>query len=371
MSEPRPISQPPGGSLAAVFEGAGRPMALREIPVPELLCREVLVRIDCCTICGSDLHTVTGKRQEAVPSILGHEALGVVRAVGEPPLCDIDGHPLEVGDRVTWSTAVSCGACDRCRGGLPQKCRTLAKYGHSLALGREALSGGLAEFILLRPGSAVVKLGPEIPDAVVCPANCATATVAAAYRTAGETAGRRVLILGAGLLGLTAAAMAKFQEASLIAVCDGNVGRLSRAKQFGADASVEWHSDEKEFRRRLAQATGTEAFDLILELSGSPEAVEVACRAGNVGARIVLVGSVMKSRPVLLDPERIVRQWITLQGIHNYAPEDLRTAVGFLSLCHARFPFAELVESTFSLSDVNQAIEFAIHNRPVRVAIRP
>ncbi len=370
LGNPRDLDQPKR-CWAAVFQGAGQPLELREFSIPEIREREALVRIECCTICGSDLHTLTGKRQEAVPSILGHEALGVVSTVGDPPLRDIFGTPLQRGDRVTWSTSISCGECDRCLSGLPQKCRTLAKYGHSRAEGRYALSGGLAEYILLRPGSTVMKPPPEVPDKVICPVNCATATVAAAYRMAGGSAGRRVLIFGAGMLGLTAAAFGKIHQAAQVVVCDVNPDRLLTANRFGADAGVQWHADEEEFRRRLAHEGGSETFDVILELSGASDAVEAACRAGDIGAQIVLVGSVMPSRAARIDAEQIVRRWLTIQGVHNYAPEDLRTAIEFLSKSHTRFPFAKLVEFTDSLERINQAVETALQTQPVRLAIRP
>lgn len=356
---------------AGVFLGAGRPLELREFPLPVLEAGEALVRVECCTICGSDLHTVTGARTEAVPSILGHEVLGVVDAVGEPAPCDLAGAPLRRGDRITWSVAVSCGQCDRCRRGLSQKCRTLAKYGHEVAEGRYALGGGLAEFVLLRRGSSAIRVACEAPAEVICPANCATATVAAAYRTAGPIAGRSVLILGAGMLGLTAAAFARSHAAAAVAVCDVSARRLEQAARFGADGLAEWHSEPEELRRRLQQGCRAELFDIVLELSGSPEAVEAACRHGDVGAQIVLVGSVMKSRPAAVDPENVVRRWLSIHGVHNYAPADLQTAVDFLTQFGAVYPFAELVEHRFALSEVNAAIETAVRARPFRVAVRP
>ena len=294
--QPTPAGNRPSTCIAAIFRGATEPLELRELPIPAADAGEAIVRIDCCTLCGSDLHTITGARTEPVPSILGHEILGTIREVGDPPPRDIDGCELQPGDRVTWSTCISCGHCDRCHRGLPQKCRTLAKYGHEIAQGRNALSGGLAEYILLRPGSTVVRLNRDVPDEVLCPANCATATVAAAYRGACPVAGRRVLIFGAGLLGLTASAFAKSSQASQVIVCDLKRDRLRLAGRFGADGVVEWHADHDELRQRLSQFCGTDAFDLIMEFSGSPDAVESACQLADVGASVMLVGTVMKSR---------------------------------------------------------------------------
>lgn len=354
-----------------MFVGAGRPLELRSFELPALEPGEALVRVQCCTICGSDLHTIGGARQEPTPSILGHEALGVIDSVGDPAPCDVTGKPLQPGDRTTWSAAISCGACDRCQSGLPQKCRTLAKYGHELAEGRQALSGGLAEFMLLRRGSSAVRIAPEAPAEVMCPVNCATATVAAALRTAGPTAGRNVLILGAGMLGLTAAAMARSRGAATVAVCDVSARRLERALRFGADSQIEWSAEPEELRRRVHDACPTELFDIVLELSGSPDAVEAAFRMGDVGAHIVLAGSVMKSRPAAIDPENVVRRWLSVHGVHNYRAEDLQSAVAFLTQFGSAYPFAEMVEFSYPLAEVNAAIETAVRDRPFRVAVRP
>lgn len=354
-----------------MFRGAGQPLELVELRVPQPQAGEAVVRIECCTICGSDLHTISGARQEPTPSILGHEILGTVAQLGDPPLLDAAGDPLRPGDRLTWSTASSCGACDRCQRGLPQKCRMLFKYGHAVAEGRGALSGGLAEYILLRPGTAAVRLPAEIADEVFCPVSCATATISAAFRAAGESAGLRVLIFGAGMLGLTAAAYAASRGAARVAICDLDSQRLARASRFGADRTILWESCGDDFRQTVMREAESDAFDVVLELSGSPDAVEAACELGDVGARIVLVGSVMKSRPVQLDPERVVRQWSRICGVHNYAPQDLQDAVEFLTAYHHRFPFAELVEAKYSLEEVNRAVQFAREARPVRVAIQP
>ena len=213
-------------------------MELRSLPVPELEAHEALVAIEFSTICGSDLHTVKGLRTERCPTILGHESIGVVVAVGSPPLRDARGIDLRIGDRVTWSTSVSCGECDRCLSGLPQKCRSLSKYGHDVAEGRTALCGGLAQHLLLRKGSAVVHVDAGLSAEVACPANCATATVACAMRHAAPLNGSRVLIFGAGMLGLTAAAMAKSLRAASVTIVDTMPQRLELAERFGADQRV-------------------------------------------------------------------------------------------------------------------------------------
>ena len=90
-----------------------------------------------------------------------------------------------------------------------------------------------------------------------------------------------------------------------------------------------------------------------------------------VGGSLILVGSVFPDRPLELHAERIVRQVLRIQGVHNYIAEDLARAIRFLADNHERFPFQDLVEQQFSLDEVDRAVAFAEENRPIRVAIRP
>lgn len=362
---------PPATCQAAVFVAPREPLEIREFGLTKLETCEAWVRIECCTLCGSDLHTISGARHEKSPSILGHEAIGTLVALGPIPLHDAGGEAVRIGDRITWSVSVSCNHCDRCQMGLPQKCRSLTKYGHELATGRAALSGGLAEYLLLRRGSSVVKIHPHVSKRVICPANCATATIAAALRRCETIAKKRVLILGAGMLGLTAAAMTESYSAASITMIDPVVARLERAIRFGANAAVQWSSDLAQLKASLRVEAGHDAFDVILELSGSAASVLAAYELADVGANVVLVGTVMPSPSVSFDPERIVRRCISLHGVHNYAPVDLQTAVHFLTSAGASYPFDELVECEFPLAKIDEALKYAADHRPFRVAICP
>lgn len=343
----------PSAALAAVFEAPQQPLALRRIELPTLGAGELLVEVSLCTLCGSDLHTLRGARPAAAPSILGHEAVGRVLGRGA-------GVAVGIGERVTWSIAASCGSCGPCSEGMEQKCDTLWKYGHEECAPPSQLSGGLAEVIHLREGTTVVPVPDSIPDAAAAPANCATATVAAALRVAGPLASRRVLVLGAGLLGLTAAAMARSAGAARVHVVDPEPQRRSMAGDFGATTT----SDP-------AGVPETDTFDVCLELSGNPAAVEQALERVGLGGCVVLVGSVASSREARFDPERVVRGLVRIEGVHNYRPEDLRAAVGFLEGPGAGYPFASLVGAEHPLEEVGSAILEALQGGSVRVGVRP
>jgi putative phosphonate catabolism associated alcohol dehydrogenase len=357
-------------SRAMVFHEAERPLELRTFGLPSLTEGQILVRISCCTLCGSDVHTFEGRRSAPLPTILGHEIIGhVAELPAGPKVCDFEGTPLEVGDRITWSVAASCGDCFFCNNGLPQKCLRLFKYGHERISEQHPFSGGLAEHCHLAAGTTVVRLPSALSDAVACPANCATATVAAAMRYAGGCKDRVVLIQGAGMLGLTAAAMAQVAGAREVIVCDTVSERLPRAASFGATRTACVKQGEDELDAIVAAVSANRGVDVAIDVSGAPAAIESGIGLLRTGGRYVWVGAVFPARPLAIAAETVVRKILSIQGIHNYGPGDLSTAVRFLHDNHGQFPFEELVAKQFALEDANAAFAHAAGSGALRVAV--
>jgi putative phosphonate catabolism associated alcohol dehydrogenase len=342
----------------ALWHGVGAPVTVESLDVPvSLPGGGVLVEIEAATVCGSDLHTALGHRPGPSPSVLGHEQVGRVVQVDETaPPTTVAGAPVRVGDRVVWSVAASCGSCDRCSSGLPQKCRTLRKYGHEAVTPEWTLNGGFGTHCVLLPGTAIVVVPDDMPAAVAAPAACATATVAAALEAADRPLeGARVLVTGAGMLGITAVAMASAVGASVV-VSDPDAGRRARALCFGAVSAV-------------APDEPVDPVDVAIELSGHAAAVELAVDALDLGGVAVLVGAVSTSRPVTIDPERIVRGLHRIVGVHNYAPHHLAQAVAFLAT--TPLPFAALVEAPVGLEGVGDAVTAAPTSGYLRRSIVP
>jgi alcohol dehydrogenase len=362
----------PQTALASVFCGPGQPLELRSFALPTLAAGELLVRVDCSTLCGSDLHTYLGRRHGPTPTVLGHEAVGRIAAFGqEHSQQDWRGAPLEIGDRVSWSVAASCGECFFCRHELPQKCARLFKYGHQSCDGGHPLSGGLAEYCHLAAGSAVVRVPEEIPDAVASSANCAFATVAAALRTAGGCENKCVLIQGAGLLGLAAAALASVSGAAHVLVADVDDARLTQAERFGATATFNVAHDAERLTSEVARLTDGRGVDVAIEMSGTLDAFKQGLGLLRTGGRYVLVGAVRPIGTASLDVEQVVRKMWRIEGVHNYAPVDLAAAIDFLAAHHARFPFRELVTATHPLEEVGAAFDEMLRTKAVRVAVCP
>ncbi|MCH2181075.1 MAG: zinc-binding dehydrogenase [Mariniblastus sp.] len=345
----------------AVFVGPGQPLVMQDFDYPALAAEEALVEVLCCTLCGSDLHTIQGKREVAGPMILGHEVIGrLVETSGD--LRAIDGGPLRPGDRISWGIAASCDDCFFCQSGLPQKCEKLFKYGHQTITSQAPLSGGLATHCHLVPGTRIIKVPDSLPDVVACPANCATATVVAAARIAGACEGKTVAIFGAGMLGLTAAALFRSRGAADVILVDIDPKRLEQAAEFGATSTR---------LAEIGEMTGNRGCDLALEMSGSTQAVEQALASLRIGGRLILVGSVFPTEPLSIRPEDLVRRMIRIEGLHNYAPIDLQVAIEFLEAEKDRFPFESLVSREYVLSNLQDAVRHAVEERPIRISVRP
>jgi D-arabinose 1-dehydrogenase-like Zn-dependent alcohol dehydrogenase len=137
---------------AAIFDQAGKAFRIAELPLPaSLKAGELVVEIALATICGSDLHTHSGRRMEPTPCVLGHEGVGRVIAAGA-------GRERWMGRRVTWSSVDCCGQCTACtQWDLPQKCERVFKYGHATLHEASGATGGGAG-----PGLAALGVQPPL-----------------------------------------------------------------------------------------------------------------------------------------------------------------------------------------------------------------
>ena len=344
-------------TLAAIWRG-GDEVALESVPVPPLEPGEVLVRVDLATVCGSDRHTVSGRRAQPCPSILGHETVGKIVAFGgDGNLKSVDGRQLELGQRVIWSETLSCGNCDRCAAGVTAKCRTVRKVGHEAFDSSWALSGGYAEHVLLPTGMPIAVVGDGVSDALAAPAACATATVMAVIERAQPIAGKRVVVIGAGMLGLTAIAGAADAGAASVTAVDPAAERREMAKHFGATAVV-------------AAIGDVEQADVLIELSGKATALQEGIGKLDVQGVAIFAGSVAPDGDIAVDPESVVRRHLTFSGVHNYEPRHLIQALDFLERSNARFPWADLVAAPLPLDQIGELLTGAPGTKP-RYSVAP
>lgn len=358
---------------AALFLGPHRPLELVRAPIPTPGPGEVLIRVACAALCSSDLHTHHGRRAEPTPTVLGHEIVGDILAFGDnAPRRDLRGTPLNEGDRVTWTIAASCGQCPNCRDGLEQKCAKLVKYGHEKVDRAMPFRGGFAEVVLLSPGTGIVRLPPDLDVEIATLANCSTATVAAVLRTGfarRPRAGATVVVLGAGVLGLTACAMARsVHNARSVIACDRDAARAERARDFGATHAC---TDLNALPEIVASASGGIGADVTIELAGSIHTCRAAVAAARIGGTVVLAGATLPTEPLSIEPQTIIRRLLRIEGVHNYVKADLLAALDFLAGPGRQYPFASLIAGRHPLAEIEGAFAEGHAHPGQRVVIQP
>ena len=335
---------------ALLFDGPGLPLRLVEQPFPAPLEGEVVVRVEAATLCGSDLHTINGKRKVETPTVLGHETIGRIEAIGPGPIPRLqDGTLAAIGDRITWAVVANCGGCRYCDSDLPQKCEKAIKYGHEPLVGRRMWTGGLATWNLLAPGTTLVKLPESLPASLATPSSCATATVMAGFEALGPIDNKNLLITGAGMLGLTAIARARALRPASITVVDPLCWRRDQAFVMGCSTAL----TPVEFNNH------TQPVDAWLELSGSNVSWESCFPRLAIGAKVALIGAVFPTQDTVFNLERVVRRMITIRGIHNYGPRHLASAVEFLTGLPADHPLGQLAGPWFTLDQHETALRVA------------
>jgi len=353
-------------SSAFVFDAVTSKFEKMELSIPSLKEGEILVKNEYVTLCRSDLNTFSGKRKEKNPTILGHEIIGRVALIHDTAIkSDLLNSELRIGDRITWGIYSSDPNSFYSRIGIPQKGSDLFKYGHEELKNNDTLHGGLADYIILRKNTPIIKIDENIPLSIAATINCAVATVSGAFRIAEKIEGKRILIIGVGMLGIIACAMAKSRNAKFVAAADNNETRLNLSYKFGAEFSFNTTGSQLDEIKNNGQK-----YDIVFDFSGSPDAMELSLELLDIGGSAIWVGATFSQRNLNISAEKLIRNIHTIKGLHNYNQNDLITAVIFIKENYNKFPFQELVEDLFSLEQTPEAFNYALTKNPFRVGIR-
>lgn len=342
-----------------LFRGPGQPFEPDMVALPDRLNPgELLVQITLATVCGSDLHTVSGRRSTPTPCVLGHEAVGRVVMSERAGFSE--------GQRVTWTLADSCGECPACtQWGLPQKCTRLFKYGHAALTDGSGLNGCYATHIVLRAGTFVIPVPDTLSDALVAPANCALATVVNALEALPAPC-RTALIQGGGLLGLYACAWLRYRGLERVFCTDLSPDRLALVPDFGGIAVP---ADAAMHKTILEESGG--GVDLALEVAGTASVIPDGIALLRPGGTYVWAGMVHPETALSLTGEAVLRKCLTIRGVHNYAPAHLVAGLDFLQSQQTRLPFDRLVSPPLPLESLNEALTLSASRRWLRVSIAP
>jgi threonine dehydrogenase-like Zn-dependent dehydrogenase len=354
---------------AALFFEPGKPFEIVELPIPAPAPGGLTLRITRSNICGSELHQWRGDgrlAQMVTPKgrILGHEATGVVHALGDGVTTDWNGAPLAEGDRIAYQYFQPCGRCRNCTRGMSEACMESFKIRSGELDEWPYTRGSFSDYLYLHPRQAVFKVPDNVTDTMVVSANCAMAQVIMGLERVEVEMGDRVVVQGCGGLGVYACAIAKERGAEMVIAIDGIDDRLALAKQMGADEIIDIRkvTDSKSRIRAVKELTGGLGADVVAELVGSVEVINEGLRMLAWGGRYLEIGVFFTGTSFECDPGRLVGQNQRIEAVGSYDAASLQRAIEFLGRNAGRLPLDDLVVD-YPLEQIDQA--FADQNSGV------
>ena len=347
---------------AAVLYEYDSPLVVEELELDPPRRGEVLINTAACGVCRSDYHFMKGEAKTVLPSVMGHEASGVVAEVGEGVT------RFKPGDHVIMSFVPNCGQCFFCSTGQPNLCDLHAATPGTMFDGTTRLHkgdqriahfgkvAGFAERVVV-PESGCVPAPSSVPlDQAALIGCCVTTGVGAAILNAQVEPGSTVAVVGCGGVGLNVIQGARMAGASRIIAVDIREGQLEFAMRFGATDTV--NAADQDAVARVREIAGGRGADYAFEVYGSAETVETAYRMARKGGTIVVVGIAPAGEKAAIDPVSLVRDEKVLKGSYYGS-----------SRCHVDMPrmvdlylsgqlnLDDLITRRYSLDQVNEAYD--------------
>ena len=286
--------------MKALLLSSYRHLEITDIPAPTPGPNEILIRVAACGICGSDVHGYDGSSGRRIPPlVMGHEAAGIVTVLG----AEVTG--LSEGDRVTFDSTVSCGACGYCLRGEINLCDKRRVLG--VSCGDYRCAGAFAEYVAVP--QHIVHCLPESLSFSEAPMLEAVSVALHAVSLSNIASGQTALVLGAGMIGLLTLQALRVAGCSRVFVADVDASRLKLATSLGANALLTTGAD---LVSQISALTDGRGVDVAVEAVGVDETVLAAIDCVGKGGRVTLVGNV--SPEVTLPLQKVVTRQIRLQG---------------------------------------------------------
>jgi L-iditol 2-dehydrogenase len=346
--------------LAAVYRGEGT-VRVEEIPTPSIGPGEVLIRVETCGICHTDLKKVEYDLLPP-PRIYGHETAGVVAAVG-------DGvSKYRPGDRVIVFHHIPCGECFYCLRKLYAQCPTYKKVG--VTAGFQPAGGGFAQYVrvmdwIVERGIEIIPPGVSFEQACwVEPVNTCVKAMEMARPSAGDT----VAVLGQGPIGLIFTMLAKRAGATVLAT-DTMPERLKLAEEFGADLAADPRTqDVPALAKRISAGRGV---DLAILAVSAPGLVQQAVASSRPGAQILLFAQTSSQERIELAGADICKDERMLFGSYS-ASVDLQSDSARL-VFSGKLPLERLISHKLPLSRISEGFDLALHPTPesLKIVVQP
>ena len=339
--------------ISAVVEEPGR-MALKEFELPELGPEEALLRVEMVGVCGTDPKYYHGAIAHIqYPVILGHEILGHIFKIGEAAA---RRYGVGVGDRVVVEASISCGACRYCLVGSYRLCENKRGYGSRVPSSEPPhLWGAYGQYMYISQGSIVHRISPEVPAEAAVLANAVIANGIQWVRlVGGASMAQAVVVQGAGPQGLAMTIAAKESGAFPIMITGLSVDqdRFELAREFGADYCID--VQEEDPVDRVREITGGSMADLVVDVTGSPEAIQKSVEMVRKQGTLVAAGLTGAQTMTPLPMDTIVFNEIRIQGVLSKGVEAVAAAVKLIE--SGRYPLEKMVTHRYPLAAAEEAV---------------
>ena len=330
-----------------------------EIPIPTINREEILIRVEACAVCGSDLKAFKlGNPRLNPPIVMGHEFTGVIASTGKNTI------GFNEGERIVMSTSISCGKCLYCHKGWTNLCVDLAPMGFRY-------DGGMAEYMVI-PERAI-KNGHlvKVPDtlkpeyaALAEPLSCAVNSVEQCEIEKGDT----VLIMGAGPMGILNACAAKHAGAGKIIMTELNELRLKQAGNFHIDILV--HPGEEDLKTIVLEETKGYGADVVIVAAPAPSPQEEALSLVRKRGSVCLFASLPAGQSDLTINSRLIHyNEIRVTGSSDSTTRHVKEAIGILS--DPSSLSRNIVSHIISLKEIKKAFEIMESGEALRVVLKP
>jgi len=353
-----------------------QPLRIAELELDPPRPGELLVRIDAASLCHSDLSVVNGDRVRPMPMALGHEATGIVEALGSP-----EDAEFAVGDRVILAFLPACGECARCKSGEPYMCGVgaaangegrLLNGGCRLHDGRHDVHHhlGISAFAshAVVDRRSAVKVDADLPPEIAALFGCAVLTGAGAvFSSAAVRSGETVLIYGLGGVGLSALLAARAIGASTLVAIDPSAEKRTIAAGLGAIAL-----SPLEAPKALPALFPDGGADVVIETVGRAAVLTAAYQAARRGGRICTVGLPNPAERFDIPAISLVAEGKTLIGSYMGSAVPARDIPRYIALWkERRMPVEKLLTSVNKLTDINALMDALDQGRAIRQVMIP
>ncbi len=349
---------------------------VKEFPIPETLeDNDILVKVEGCGVCGTDVHEWKGDPFGLIPVVLGHEGTGEVIALGKNVKFDTAGNPIKVGDKIVTSV-ISCGECQICRNhpantNLCDKQGVFGLIGHNDA---QPLNGWFATHLLIRAKGATYFVVNELDLKERMLLELACVCVHALKRANGTgliNFNTKVLIQGLGPVGLVMISVLRAAGINHIIAVDGTPMRLEMAKKLGAKTVINFR-EHTTLDERVAIVKGVTSgigADFAFQCTGAPPAAADIYSYIRRGGGLCEMGFFVNNGEYTVNPHfAMCQKEINLVGSWDYSADDYPTTVAFLKQAREmNIPIKELITHSFPLDQLNEAMEVNVAQKGIKI----